>query len=483
MSTKSSKTSEFSWSEASSGMTYFILTNNLNLVDMLSSGMIKPAAYYQKYYQDLGNECPNAIPLLALPPAADLVIQAVPEGEFLKPVLLELALDGLSGPSWVVNTGYKVRKARLSKSDKVVVQLVNGILPASLITVVHFRSVTDLGEFVARKYGNMDPDNSGLSFRCSSDLFAGVGHNIGTVLDLIRNTGKKIPQGDQAAVTTVDGIAGAIALLGNYASRETGFPLERYANLINGFLGIDDEGRQDSPDGPDPYAWFPVLLNLLPDGEKDEAATLSIERILCRTAIRKSIGIKPDDFSPETFLEEVVDELERDLKMLSVPNSETVVDQHRNAIRLLLDTRMGLAGMDDFFSSYPIARHPTLAALFLFLVENSPQNLLHTLNQYPNFPVNIRSLSLCLAGALHGHTRIENDARPGRRLSYILEMASVSHINKNFDSVRLPVFVQPATVTIKPGDGYEEQILSISGETLIGRRLVVPTGNKQSGNQ
>lgn len=478
MPTKRTKPTEFSWSEttgaswdsARSGLTYFVLTNSLNLVDMLSSGIIKPAANYQKYYPDIGSECPHSVPLLVAPPAADLLEHAVPDTGIAKPVLLEIAADGLSGPSWVISSEYKVRKAKISQKENVSAQLINGILPSSLITVVHFRSAADLGEFIARKYANMDPDNSGISFRCSSELFSRTDPNTGLLLDAIRATGKKVPFGNMQIIPTVDAIAGALFLLGKYASMESGFPLSRYADLFNHYLEVGDTNIHEEKESNDPFAWMTDITGFLPFPLNRVFSSFSVENMLCRSAIRQSILLNPGDFSPDTHLEDIINRFEADLKELSIPDHEAIVENHRNATRLLLDTRMGLASMDDFFSAYPMNEYPTFAALFLLLVENRPQDLINILDQYPGFPVATKALSICLAGALHGRTRLELDIRPGKRLSYVLDMASISLINKTLESVRLPAFVTEATVTTQSDDRFKVETLSISGETLIERK-------------
>ena len=73
---------------------YYLLTSRNNLMDLFSSGQIKPASHYLKYYPDLGEKTPAGVPLLLQPPSDELIRETVRQEERAIPAILELPPAG-----------------------------------------------------------------------------------------------------------------------------------------------------------------------------------------------------------------------------------------------------------------------------------------------------------------------------------------------------------------------------------------------------
>jgi hypothetical protein len=155
----------------------------------------------------------------------------------------------------------------------------------------------------------------------------------------------------------------------------------------------------------------------------------------------------------------------------------------------MLDIRTGLAGMDEFFTRYPGEEYPGLAGLFLFLSENRPETSVTTWRDYRDFPASARALSVCLAGALHGRTRLGLEVRPQPRLAYLLDMAGVLWINSRIDSVRLVEPKQEVKIHVQETEEGKEETLLIADEILLHRVTrqmagsVVPSEKTSAGFQ
>lgn len=463
---------------AASESALYLLTNNLNLVDILSSGMIKPAAFFEKYYPDLGSTCPQAVPLLKVPPSDALIGASIETDEITFPIVLEIAADGLSGPAWVISSKFTSRKGKVSQRENVAAILINGVLPASIISSIHFRSETDLQEFTVRRYANLDPEQGNHGFVISPQMFAG---NLAAedLLSAISGTCRKIPSLAADVVNRIDSVEGMLSLLGKYASLDHEFPLQIYADILNLYFG---SGASESPSERSnsiPYQWLTEFIN---DQQTVDTANSALNRItanvtntdqsgnrealLGRLAVRQSIRMKPEEFSPDGYLDALSLDLEQQSGRLE---SETTLDEYRSAFEMLKEVRTGFTGLDSFFERFPSENYPILAGLFLHLSDNRPENVIQLASQYRNVPVEARVFAACLAGALHGRTRLEMDCRSGKNLTYVLEMASIARINTATDSVRLVAPGQDAVVMVDRTEQGRDEILLIGDEILIKR--------------
>ena len=86
---------------------FLLLTNRYNLLDILSSGLIKPASKYIKYYSDAGTICPEGIPLFVRPPSSDFIANVIGVEIGTFPVILEINLRDMHGLVQVVRDEYQ----------------------------------------------------------------------------------------------------------------------------------------------------------------------------------------------------------------------------------------------------------------------------------------------------------------------------------------------------------------------------------------
>jgi len=156
----------------------YYLTNQMNLKEILSCGLIKPQEGYppEKHYQDLLHLTPGRLPLLMdkVPAAAlELVCQ---EEDFLFPVLLRLEPAELaeypclamSGPSAPVPT--RVGEAMEAGAEQVVLE---GVLPTSLVSDVYFGNPANKKSFQKEVKRAANVDLAWIKERQKKGLFGG----------------------------------------------------------------------------------------------------------------------------------------------------------------------------------------------------------------------------------------------------------------------------------------------------------------------
>jgi hypothetical protein len=128
-------------------------TNQMNLQEILSTGMIKPHQGYprDKHYQDLLNLCPGRVPLFIDRIPAQALSIVTREGDYLEAVVLELASDRLAGSEAIaLNDAGRGSTIGMEAAlnQRPVAVLVDGVLPVSLVRGISFASAAAKKRFL-----------------------------------------------------------------------------------------------------------------------------------------------------------------------------------------------------------------------------------------------------------------------------------------------------------------------------------------------
>ena len=136
-----------------------LVTNHLNLLYMLSAGLVlPPAGFGDKYYQDTLGSFPGWIPLFVEKVSRRAINYSTREAGHLKPVLVEVALGGLSGQVFAYGED-GTREIRfpeqLHGTEQVI--FVPAPLPTSWIKSIVYPSLDDKRycEADAKDFGNV----------------------------------------------------------------------------------------------------------------------------------------------------------------------------------------------------------------------------------------------------------------------------------------------------------------------------------------
>ena len=136
----------FGSDQAEPPTTGLLVTNHLNLLYMLSAGLIlPPGGFGDKYYRDSVQYCPGWIPLFINKPAAAALEESVAEVGHLKPCIAEIDLAGISGPVFSVRHDKFEAVDFPSQVDKATDRaiLLPAPLPTSRIKRLIYRTVAE----------------------------------------------------------------------------------------------------------------------------------------------------------------------------------------------------------------------------------------------------------------------------------------------------------------------------------------------------
>ena len=139
--------------------TGLLVTNHMNMMFMISSGLIMPpAGFGEKYYKDTLGDFPGWIPVFIKNAFKQAIDDAAAEENFLIPCIFEIKLSGLSGQALAYGSaGLEEIRFPVGFKESHNVLLLPGPLPVSRIESVVFRSNDEKRavETSARDYNNV----------------------------------------------------------------------------------------------------------------------------------------------------------------------------------------------------------------------------------------------------------------------------------------------------------------------------------------
>ncbi len=135
-----------------------LVTNHLNLMYMLGSGLVLPAAGFgSKYYRDTLQCCPGWIPLFTGRPSRAAVDASLSEAKHLRPCIVRMSLKEFSGPVFSLESGDPQERRFPDEVGGAELLFLPAPLPTSSIEKILFRSVEERKacETDARDFSNV----------------------------------------------------------------------------------------------------------------------------------------------------------------------------------------------------------------------------------------------------------------------------------------------------------------------------------------
>lgn len=420
----------------SAGFNWLFLTNQLNLMMILASGLLMSReGFGDKYYQDLLTSYPGWIPLFPNSIPRTLVDRVVAEARHLSPVAVEVDIAAIEGPAKMVLPFGALQDIILPTglSDTASMLLVKAPLPLQMVKKIYFASVDDKKSFVSRaqsQYGNV-PEAW-----------------FDKATDKKRFTGKSI-----CPVNAVDdwrSEIGSIARAQAMGSMFTlFFHLANRSDLGSRFFQWLTGTLDDCP-GIDP------LLKFLPAWfiPKVESSQDSIQVSIFWTLVNDIVSAQAIDLSRDVALAALRREIDH------LENSDK--DRYHaklNQLCLDLEALRGLSDdtLDDLFKRHT---RPFSRALILFFLMNHCRELLEF--EHKALDASDLLAAAILFGAREGWIDLAVDLRHSQRFAdgMVIRMADYCHIT-NASGV---VFAAP-TPSILPlrallekiGDGRQQK--------------------------
>ena len=392
-----------------------LVTNHLNLLYMLSAGLVlPPAGFGDKYYQDTLGSFPGWIPLFVEKVSRRAINYSTREAGHLKPVLVEVALGGLSGQVFAYGED-GTRELRfpeqLHGTERVI--FVPAPLPTSWIKSIVYPSPDDKRycEADAKDFGNVPIGD--FKGRSNKTLFAKA-----------TDTPWPLPDGPAEHETPLQkplAAGGAMAMLLHFGNQ--------------GELAVESCRRAFDPaEVPATPLVDPILAGIpewmetgkpqsssLADGEGDRADI--------RNATQKRLFWDAIERLLDWRQRGGVGGAEDGLLDFLVATTATLDSRLQAGTRKLCDTLSSLTGLADATASELFERHPTpmARAMILFCLRRDCADLLdfsHDMLREPDW-----LLAAILFGVRDGWLRFPLRLRAVPGLSHAVShrMARISH--------------------------------------------------------
>ena len=435
----------------------FLVTNQLNMMYMLSAGLVMPpSGFGGKYYSDTLECFPGWIPLFVDKPPKMAIEHATKEAGHLKPCIVEVSLAGLSGPTMSLgSTGPRELCFPDQFEDNDRVLLVPAPLPTSSIVSIVFQSVNHKQACLndARDYSNVPIKD--FNYRTKITLFAGKS-------DLPWPPGRG-PEERSVPLQCPLAAGGVMAMLLLLANQ--GLMSVRACRVA--FDPNDGEtratGNLPALAGLQSWVWQGEAIvppSMDPDPEKalhdDSQATL-LWGAVARLMEWRSAG------RPGTAEDLMIDFLSN-----AIPD----LDPHlKPGVIELRDSLVSLTGLADVSASELFDRHdtPLARALILFLLRGDCADLFG----YESNRLTEEDwlVSAILFGVRDGWMKLPRRLRVGRKLSDAVShrIASLSHrmAGTELDLGAIPDRVQPLRELF--GDGSAWQAAEKSAALILAR--------------
>lgn len=385
----------------------WLYTNRSNLLEFLSSGLIKPSVGFEKYYQDLLELRPGYIPLFTHIPGSDTA-RFGSDNEGLFPVALEIdprRLRQANRPSLNFGSEHAVQNEKNSDSACVAYE---GVIPLPAVCAVHFPSERELREHTARLYENVPLD--ALELTVSPHLFTGDGVGLSTVSSWLKTINEPtFPTISEFLLCSR--FAGAITLLTAHIPRgEIAF--DAVTALVTSETSCRIEGKLE---------WLISLLNrFILTGVQSGLESNDPDEVLLAAAV-DAILSSPFDGCDSISLAASI--RNRVSKTSLSESGRTVILRYLKHIEEILD---GMAAVDRF-------KPGGLASgkgLVLFLLRPEPKGI----DSWKTDPIEPDQLSIQIAATLSGmrkgRSRLPLQYRP-QNLERLMSFWEARYLNQN----------------------------------------------------
>ncbi len=462
---------------------YTLLTNRNNLLEILSSGLVKPASLYTKYYPDLGALYPQAVPLLVRDPSSTLVESMAGGEPGVFPVLLELDLADASGSAQAVLADeYRTERVEMPLQEDAVCMLVDGVLPATRVKAAHFRSEQELQEHTARIYENVR--NDAVPLRVSPERFRGRRMNVKRMLSALNRTQQTTAVLRPEQMARADALGGALLVVAALAEQDVEFSLgalkkplellyaptdlpavlekmEEYSVLDRRLVSVAVALLADH----DPAELGALVEHLQTgDGNLQNQAD-PVADLLVMVASRTLAMMSPDDYYAEAALESIRKGLERVLATTAAGNDGAIVSRYRvilNAIESVVDNSMDL---EDF----PSAEVPVATGLLHFLLRRDPSRVMDWAMGENSIDPEAIVVAIACSGALYGRAMIPVGSRPDVYFERYADEVLTEYLNRAGQGLSLPSQGRLDAETRTGDDGLLEEVLKTADRVLIRR--------------
>ena len=400
----------------------YFLTNRMNALAVLSSGLIRSKEAFKKYYDDFLQFVPGRLFLWrnGLPKSS---VKALSEMSlFGFPVAFEISTVGIEAKAFVaLEENLRLIEGKKKLSDKTVAIFPDGVIPLKSVSAIHFQSEEDMNNFTSHKMDNLDTEYCELIV--SPELFSSMELD----WDSVRDAVSAMPAGrlsDSSLYSKIDSYSGAVAMIATVMPENN-----QWIALIKSLLEMKTDGSSagcesacDCIDG---------LYSLILNGTPKAKCTKKWEGEVFTAAMLKLAGMDmPRGFNATGFVEEVFEEFLLKKRTKAVKGK---AEKGRDYLLSVLRNEVELKNLKDDGSL-------CLRALTLFLLRRDPEKVLESRHSNINPGVNVLTLAAALSGLFCGYARLSTELKDlsGDQSLYSVLMAAWCNEISGTDFISVP---------------------------------------------
>lgn len=463
----------------------YYLTNQNNLLEIISSGYLKPRSLMTKYYDDLAQFCPDGIPLLLVPPSRELISKIINLEENFYPVLVEVNLSGMSGTGYLIDKSYEMQRVDLPDIEEGLCLIVQHAIPIDQVNVTYFRQFSDLKDYQLRVYENVP--QGVLQYQPAQDKFINLEDDFTGLSNVLSKVNDELSQMDPAYPMVLDSIAGGQLLVMKLSEIEPRVPLDCVAPLLNQSLGILRRRSKKWVKLPAGYEWIELISSVLPEShprylgldkffkqskKSGVEQAENLEWLLAGVTMQQLAWVDRLQFSPEETVTDIFSKFIDLLGGLKIDNIEEVIGVYSKIQETIIKVREGLEDLNVFLGTFPTDVFPATTALLLFVMRIKPELILSLKDMKPELPDRVLVMVSLFSGILTGRTKLAVEQRPERYSSTrFVDGMVVRLINLNEGGISLSQVAQPIMIeTVEKGEHLIE-IMSIGKDELLEREM------------
>ncbi len=442
----------------------YLLTNRNNLLDILSSGIMKPANGYSKYYEDAGSHCDKFLPIFLVKPDIEFMRNINSEDENIFPVLIEVNLDLINGNCFSVNPDYSYTEIMVQDHQKTICLLINGALPLSIVSEIQFRSQFEKDEFEMHHYENVPLNQKIKKTLLNSKKECQIEKNqIVKSFELINQKIEGIPK---EKYVILDKLGGAITILAKFWQQVPIYKIDTLIEFLtaisvpitNRFIGKNNNlahflNETDKKINFSGNARISLASKITSENPDQLLLCVIVSHILDYTTI---------SFSGEVFINIVRRDFFECLCDLSIQSD---YERIFNVIDLVMINELSLEeGLNQIGNNYQNSQ-----LLLLFIIHSDINGATNCYMKYSWLDIEIFSFMSILAGTLIGRSRIPVTYYPGQQMIERIDNMLCQRLNSTTGLSVLVNCHDDFILKKKQINGVKNEVLCDTSGILISR--------------
>lgn len=369
---------------------WLFATNRANVLSILSSGLIRPRAAYDKYYDDLLALCPGHIPLFhrSFPRSLVPLLSGSEAGLF--PVLVEIDPQRLpaAGKGARVKTDLTLDQEVAGHDENVLCELACAPIPAAAITRLCFASQENLDDFRARDF-----DNVPASFPLA--LVAPAIAEGGPDPDQFR----AVLQGITPAAGSADDFRRLDAAMGAMAMLSLLLPAQKaWLDGLAAAATFPNSGKATDGGGP---RWLTSLIRWIMSREPTASASLSTDDQLMAAAVKVLRAMSPREGWVEA---KVASDIAAEAITGVEPNEKAEIESWRDVVVAVAKADKQAGALDDTGS---VVRR----GLMLLVLRCQPDRIVRAGETLLKPGTQVTAVAGMLSGLFHGYSRLSKELK------------------------------------------------------------------------